>query len=396
MSPRVTVVIPTYNRAEYLPAAIDSVQRQTLSDVEIIVVDDGSTDKTAELMAAPPPNVRYVRLEHGGLGYARNAGMRRARGEYIAFLDSDDLYYPYKLELQVRLLDSHPEIPMVYTEFSSFDDRGDGERFHLRAYHSAYRDPALTYERIFETSTELSAAGLLPAVDASADLSQRRVYFGRIFDVYLRNVLVFHNGMMIRRGILDEVGFHDETLRHFLELDLILRICRRHPVAFMDLPTYKLRYHAGQMSSTTGQGGVRTAVHKQHCLLRTIRRHARVDQDYYARHRRELDRHLARLHRAVAVPLLARPQEPGASVDYARRARLYLSRCGRLGRPQRFLWCVSFLPRPMRRLALAGHVRMQKLRRRLRSDGTQYVRLDGGPGLGAHKPVAAPPARSSP
>ena len=372
MIPRVSVVIPTYNRADYLPAAIESVQRQTLHDVEMIVVDDGSTDGTEALMAAPPANVRYVKLPHGGLAHARNAGMRLARGEYVAFLDSDDLYYPYKLEVQTKLLEAYPEVPLVYTEMSSFDDLGEGERFHLRSYHSAYRDPSLTYDRIFAESTDLAAADLLPSVDVSADLRGRRAYFGNIFDAYLRNVLVFHNSMMIRRTILDEVGYHDEALKYFLELDLILRICRHHPVAFMDLPTYKLRYHAGQMSSTAGAGGNRIAVHKQHCLLRAIRRHIRKDQEYYARHRAELDRHLARLHRAVAVPLLAWPQDGTAA--HARRARLFLSRCRRLGRGEYFLWCVSFMPDGVRRLALAGHSRLQNLQRSVRRGNRPSIR----------------------
>ncbi|MBX3703129.1 MAG: glycosyltransferase family 2 protein, partial [Steroidobacteraceae bacterium] len=91
---KVSVVIPTYNRAAYIRQAIDSVLQQTMTDFEIIVVDDGSTDDTREVVAGYGERIRYLRTANGGPARARNAGMAEARGQYIAWLDSDDTYHP--------------------------------------------------------------------------------------------------------------------------------------------------------------------------------------------------------------------------------------------------------------------------------------------------------------
>jgi len=112
--PRVSVILPTYNRASLLKYALDSVMSQDFRDLEIIVVDDGSSDKTAELVESYSRGVRYVYIEHSGLpSVARNAGLRLAQGEYVAFLDSDDQWLPGKVERQVEVLETHPAIGLV-------------------------------------------------------------------------------------------------------------------------------------------------------------------------------------------------------------------------------------------------------------------------------------------
>lgn len=111
--PRVSVLIPTWNREEYLGEAIESVLAQTYRDFEIVVVDDGSTDGTAELVKRYD-QVRYVWQPHSGIPAARNRALEEARGELIAWLDSDDLYAPTKLEKQVAYLDTHPECQIVF------------------------------------------------------------------------------------------------------------------------------------------------------------------------------------------------------------------------------------------------------------------------------------------
>jgi glycosyltransferase involved in cell wall biosynthesis len=372
---KVSVIIPTYNREAYLAAAIDSVLNQTLPGVEVIVVDDGTSDGTERLAAAYAGRIDYLRTANIGYAHARNLGMQRARGDYIAFLDSDDLYYPYKLALQAQILDRHPDLAMVYSEFSSFDDRGPGERFHIRTYHSAYRNPELTYDSIFQDSVTLDEAGLLPPGGDCRDLGERRVYFGNIFESYLRNVLVFANSMMLRRRVIDEFGYLNETLRHFIELDFLLKVCRRNRVAFVDIPTYHLRYHTGQMSTTANADGTYVALQKQHCLLRTIRRHIRANPDYYAEHRRDLDLHLARLHRAVAVPLLACEQGTSRARDgFPRRARQHLARCWALGRREPILYAVSFLPPAARRVAFSVLDRIARRRQTARRSAPRLAR----------------------
>lgn len=106
MSPRVSVVIPTYNRAQFIASAIESVLTQTFGDFELIVVDDGSTDRTSEIVTSiSDPRLVFVRQDNAGRSTARNRALALAKGAYIAFLDSDDLYLPGKLALQIQYMD---------------------------------------------------------------------------------------------------------------------------------------------------------------------------------------------------------------------------------------------------------------------------------------------------
>jgi glycosyltransferase involved in cell wall biosynthesis len=126
--PQVSVVLPTYNRPQYLRSAIDSVFAQTFTDWELIVADDGSDGETAAYVAAlaNQPKVKVLRLAHtGNPGAVRNAACRAARGEYIAFLDSDDVWLPEKLALQVASLRSHPERGWSHTAFAVIDESGE-------------------------------------------------------------------------------------------------------------------------------------------------------------------------------------------------------------------------------------------------------------------------------
>lgn len=121
MAPRVSVLIPCYNAGPYLGQAIQSVLDQTYQDLEIIVVDDGSTDDTAAV-AKSFPSVRYIHNAHSGISVSRNLAIREARGEMVAFLDADDMWTPDKLEKQLAYLDSRPDCQVVYTLVENFFD----------------------------------------------------------------------------------------------------------------------------------------------------------------------------------------------------------------------------------------------------------------------------------
>src|SRR5882724_2062331 len=120
--PKVSVIIPTYNRAHYLGTAVNSVLSQTFSDFELIVVDDGSTDDTMRLVERfHDSRLRYIYQQHRGISAAMNAGIRAARGGYIARLDSDDIWLPDMLEVEVGVLDARPEIGLVYAKAQGMD-----------------------------------------------------------------------------------------------------------------------------------------------------------------------------------------------------------------------------------------------------------------------------------
>lgn len=122
---KVSVIIPTYNRARYICRAINSVLDQTFTDYEIIVVDDGSTDNTREVLAPYGGKIVYIPQTNQGVSAARNKGIEQAKGEYIAFLDSDDYWMPEKLIEQVKILDANPRVGIVYCRMPIINAKGE-------------------------------------------------------------------------------------------------------------------------------------------------------------------------------------------------------------------------------------------------------------------------------
>src|SRR6185312_13756108 len=127
-APLASIIMPAYNRADTIQRAVRSAQAQTVTDWELIVVDDGSTDGTGALVPPDDPRVRLIRQENQGFVGARNTGLRAAQGRYIAFLDSDDEWMPHHLELCVGFLEAFPEERFVATEL--LEDFGGGRRIN--------------------------------------------------------------------------------------------------------------------------------------------------------------------------------------------------------------------------------------------------------------------------
>lgn len=123
--PKVSIILPTFNRAHYLPDTIQSILDQSYSDFELIVVDDGSTDHTEQIirdLRTHSFHIKYIKLpENRGIGFARDQGLQHARGEYVAWIDSDDPWLPGKLEEQVRIMDSYTDIDILFGDYLNFD-----------------------------------------------------------------------------------------------------------------------------------------------------------------------------------------------------------------------------------------------------------------------------------
>lgn len=194
-APVVSVVLPTYNRLPLLREAIASVVEQTFGDWELIVADDGSTDDTRGYLAAiADPRVRPIWMEHrGDLTSARSAGLEHARGKWVAFLDSDDLWLPGKLELQLRRLAEQPECRWSYTGYALIDTAGASLR-----------------ER----------SDLLP-----------RPVSGYILEPLLRfKVSTPVPTMLVQRSLIEEIGGFDETIPIHSDYDFALRLAARSKV----------------------------------------------------------------------------------------------------------------------------------------------------------------------
>lgn len=207
----VSVVIPTYNYGTYVTQALDSVLAQTLTPHEVIVVDDGSTDDTADRIKSYEGHLRYIRQPNRGLSAARNTGLRAATGEWVALLDSDDVWLPPKLEMQASLCRSLPAVGIVATGHFSFTGPDPW---------AVVRVPPLAP----------------PAVEVGLEDLLESGAFGS-------------SSVIIRRDALEAVGLFDETLRSVEDLDMWLRIAARFPIQKLNGPLTGVRLHPHSMST---------------------------------------------------------------------------------------------------------------------------------------------------
>jgi GT2 family glycosyltransferase len=243
---KVSVVIPTYNRAYCLPATLQSLQRQTYSNWEAVVVDDGSTDDTAALierLRAQDPRIKYLSQRNAGVSAARNAGLRSAEGDWIGFLDSDDAWEPWKLAAQVACFEQLPDVGMVWTDMNAVDDHGTlvSSRY-LRKMYSAYSRfgdrPMFAGERAFSE--------FAPSVaQQDASLATATVRWGDLYSAMIFGSLVHTSTALLSRKRLLAVGFFNETFRTGEDYDFHLRTCREGPVALLDAPSVRYRIAGG-------------------------------------------------------------------------------------------------------------------------------------------------------
>lgn len=199
---KVSIVIPAYNKASLTVKTVDSVLKQTYPEVEIIVVDDGSTDETRQVMAGYKNRIKYFYKENGGACSARNYGLKNSSGEFVGFLDCDDLYESAKVEECVQYLKKNPSFGLVHTAASFIDDQ-DNVVGH-------YSHPKSVYE------------GWIA----------RRLILGN----YICN-----STPLIRKKCLDEVGGFDESIFIPADWDLNLRLARVYQVGFIDKPLTRYR-----------------------------------------------------------------------------------------------------------------------------------------------------------
>lgn len=236
----VSAVIPTYNRAYCVARAIDSVLTQQYAEVEAVVVDDGSTDGTRELIAqryADEPRVRYITQTNQGVSTARNHGFEAARGEFIGLLDSDDYWHPWKTTAQVAVLRARAEVGMVWSDMEAMYAQGEiFDRRHLRHAYDAYQ--YFRDDELFETNTTLgkldpsAAAAINTQGQSSSDFPVR---LGNLYSAMIMGSLVHTSTVLLRRSRLEQVGGFDPELRHLGEdYDFHLRTCRVGPVALLD------------------------------------------------------------------------------------------------------------------------------------------------------------------
>lgn len=205
---KISLIIPSYNRSHLLKRALQSVFEQSLLPDEVIVVDDGSTDDTAEMLRNLFPQVIYLHQDNAGVSSARNLGIQHSTGSWIALLDSDDTWLKDKLVMQVSSLKQSPEIKICHTE-----------------------------EIWIRNGTRVNA------------MNKHKKSGGWIFEQCLPLCAMSPSSIMIHRSIFDELGLFDESLPACEDYDLWLRISNAFPVLFLEQPLInKYGGHEDQLS----------------------------------------------------------------------------------------------------------------------------------------------------
>lgn len=217
--PVVSVIIPTYNCERYIAETIDSVLAQTFDSLEVIIVDDGSTDRTRDLVAAYGAPVRLIPQVNAGVCCARNRGIREAFGEFICLLDHDDYWFPDKLAQQLHVMKQHPECGVVYGNFIRWNaDANANFPPPVSFKPSAYPE---------DIDTEFS---------------------GWIYHQFLLDCWMLTSTAMFRREVFERCGSFDETLPYSEDWDLWLRISNDYPFIKLMRPNTLYRQHAKQGS----------------------------------------------------------------------------------------------------------------------------------------------------
>jgi glycosyltransferase involved in cell wall biosynthesis len=244
--PLVSVVIPSYNSAATLPATLDSVLAQTYPHIETIVVDDGSTDATGDVLARYAPRIRAIRQANGGLARARNAGCTAATGQYIALLDADDLCEPERIGAQVALFAARPDVVLCGTEFGAFDETGTLAARFARKYYSRLGKAANGPASLFEEPGQIDIARWMKhPTDGPVSVP---VHAGDVYRALVLGSFIHPPTVMFSRSMLQAAGLFDERIRNCCDWEWLVRVARAGKCAFIDRPLLRYRLSATQMS----------------------------------------------------------------------------------------------------------------------------------------------------
>ena len=205
--PTVSICIPTYNRKDYLKETLESVFGQTYKDYEVVVVDDGSTDGTGEMIKSAGYDVRYYWHENQGEAATCNKLIKLAKGQYISFIHSDDLLTPDSIERMVYVMDSESEDVIVYGNYIRIDEHGN-----------------------------------------ICGRSKRKLYNGYIVQNLFDDVIVHPNGSMFPKRVLEEIGGFDTSLKASYDYKLELQLSLKYRFIALSEPTFKRRRHSSNTS----------------------------------------------------------------------------------------------------------------------------------------------------
>ena len=239
---KISAVIPVYNSQATIGRAIDSVLKQTRSADEIIVIDDGSTDSTAEIIRSYGDKIRLIQQENAGVSVARNAGIEAAAGDWIAFLDADDEWLPEKLRMQAEQLNCNPDLQWTYSNF--------------------YQKPDQKPLQIANVPEKSSAP------------FQAKDYFEDYLKSYISRIYAWTSTILISRDVFKKVGMFEPGVKRAEDTDLWFRIAYQHPkVGYLSKPL--AIYHLDTPGSLTKIND------DVYFLTHFVRRHEKLSKEYH-------------------------------------------------------------------------------------------------------------------
>jgi glycosyltransferase involved in cell wall biosynthesis len=204
--PRVSAIIPTYNAPHFLVQSVESVLAQDYGDYELIVIDDGSGPETRAALEPYMQRIRYIYQDNAGPSAARNRGIKESSGEFLAFLDHDDLWLPEKLKSQVEFMDAHQEFPLTYHAVDYFAD------------------------------------------DRELDLPQREGPSGDVLAKLFKRIFLITLAVMCRRECFEKCGCFNEELRFAQDYDMWLRMALNYDFGYIDKMLGRYRFHEANLS----------------------------------------------------------------------------------------------------------------------------------------------------
>lgn len=280
--PKVSVIMPSFNRGHTIKQAIDSVLAQDFQDFELIVVDEHSTDGTAEILASYGDRIRVIKEYAKGVARARNLGIAAARGEYLCYCDSDDEQLPYRLGTQAAILDRLKDVPLVFCD-SFIWENGETVTSEslLRARWIGPTDHLFDEDLSLHFAAHDTAGGL--GLPVPAELRGRGVHYGNIHAWLCAIHAAWGHSQMHRTAVVREVGGHWEGLRCYEDWELSGKISKRWPLAFVDIPLVRYRVHRGEQLTGTPRPNAES-------YLENLFHTWRADRVYYPKHKATIDR----------------------------------------------------------------------------------------------------------
>lgn len=338
----ISTVVPTHNRARLLKLALQSAISQSEPGDEVIVVDDGSTDDTETLVRSLGQPMRYLRTPHLGAGAARNAGIRAAHGDLIAFLDSDDEWMRGKLALQRAVLAAFPDILYVFSDFGGI--KPSGERLHhgLARWSSQTARP---WDSILGDGIPSDAMPGLPSDGPRFGLHVRR-----LFETYIGSWCVGTPTVVVRKQAAGDALHFAEDVAPYEDVECFARLAQRGLAGCLDCETAWVREHAGSRLTDA------SVVARVDAAIKIISRVWGTDEKYLQSHRAEFERIVDAHRLRKARYLLGRGARQEARLELARFVR-----------PPLFYRLLTYIPGSVVRIAVGAWRGFLHLRRTPRS-----------------------------